>query len=429
MAHLETHSEQELLELCGVDEKLIDEAVALLAKKSKIIICWAMGLTQHKNGVDNIKECVNLLLLKGSLGKPGAGTCPVRGHSNVQGDRSVGIMHYVSKELNAAIKNTFGFEAPDHEGVDVVKAIPAMHEGKAKVFVALGGNFVSAASDTEYTAKALQNCDLTVQISTKLNRSHVITGKTALILPTLGRSEKDFKDGEQRHFTVENSMGIVHQSKGFLDPISDDIKSEPEIVAGIAAAYFKGNHPVKWKLLGSDYELLRQKLGEVISGFKDMNSKSEGSGYYLPNNVRELDFSKLPNQRAQFSNTELPIHTLKENEYLLMSIRSHDQFNTTIYGLNDRYRGIHNERRVLFMNEADMARENLKKMDVVNILSNYDGQERKVFQFLVIPYQIPKGNLAAYFPETNPLIPIQEYADKSNTPISKSVRVSVEKAG
>ncbi|TXE05886.1 FdhF/YdeP family oxidoreductase [Algoriphagus aquimarinus] len=429
LAHLDTHTEQELLELCGVDEKLIDEAVALLAKKNKIIICWAMGLTQHKNGVNNIKECVNLLLLKGSLGKSGAGTCPVRGHSNVQGDRTVGIMHYVSKELNAAIKKTFGFDAPDHEGVDVVKAIPAMHEGKAKIFIGLGGNFVSAASDTEYTAKALQNCDLTVQISTKLNRSHLITGKTALILPTLGRSEKDFKDGQQRHFTVENSMGIVHQSKGFLEPISDDIKSEPEIVAGIASAYFKGNHPVKWKLLGSDYELLREKLGEVITGFKDMNTKSKGSGYYLPNNVRELDFSKLPNQRAQFSNTELPFHNLKENEYLLMSIRSHDQFNTTIYGLNDRYRGIHNERRVLFMNESDMARENLKKMDVVNIMSNYDGQERKVFQFLVIPYQIPKGNLAAYFPETNPLIPIQEYADKSNTPISKSVRVSVEKAG
>ncbi|WP_425637562.1 FdhF/YdeP family oxidoreductase [Algoriphagus yeomjeoni] len=428
LAHLDTHSEQELLELCGVDEKSIDETVTLLAQKSKIIICWAMGLTQHKNGVENIKECVNLLLLKGSLGKPGAGTCPVRGHSNVQGDRSVGIMHFVSKELNAAIKKTFGFDAPEHEGVDVVKAIPAMHEGKAKLFVGLGGNFVSAASDTEYTAKALQNCDLTVQISTKLNRSHLITGKTALILPTLGRSDKDLKDGKQRHFTVENSMGIVHQSKGFLDPISDNIKSEPEIVAGIAAAYFREDHPVKWKSLGSNYELLREKLGEVISGFKDMNTKSEGFGYYLPNNVRELDFSKLPNQKAQFSTTTLPVHELKENEYLLMSIRSHDQFNTTIYGLNDRYRGIHNERRVLFMNEADIARENLKKMDVVNILSNYDGQERKVFQFLVIPYNIPKGNLAAYYPETNPLIPIHEYADKSNTPISKSVRVSLEKA-
>ena len=338
-------------------------------------------------------------------------------------------MHYVSKELNSAIKNVFGFDAPTHEGVDVVKAIPAMHTGKAKVFIGLGGNFVSAASDTEYTARALQNCDLTVQISTKLNRSHVITGKTALILPTLGRSDKDLKDGKQRHFTVENSMGIVHRSKGFLDPISDDIKSEPEIVAGIAEAYFRDNHPVKWKLLGSNYELLREKLGEVITGFKDMNSKSAGSGYYLPNNVRNLDFSKLPNKRAQFSKTELPVHDLKENEYLLMSIRSHDQFNTTIYGLGDRYRGIHNERRVLFMNKADMARESLKKMDVVNILSNYDGQERKVFQFLIIPYCIPKGNLAAYFPETNPLVPIHEYADKSNTPISKSIRVSVEKAG
>ncbi|WP_192346328.1 FdhF/YdeP family oxidoreductase [Algoriphagus sp. Y33] len=429
LAHLDTHDEQELLEKCGVEEQLIEEAVALLAKKNKIIICWAMGLTQHKNGVENIKECVNLLLLKGSLGKPGAGTCPVRGHSNVQGDRSVGIMHYVSKELNSAIKNVFGFDAPTHEGVDVVKAIPAMHTGKAKVFIGLGGNFVSAASDTEYTARALQNCDLTVQISTKLNRSHVITGKTALILPTLGRSDKDLKDGKQRHFTVENSMGIVHRSKGFLDPISDDIKSEPEIVAGIAEAYFRDNHPVKWKLLGSNYELLREKLGEVITGFKDMNSKSAGSGYYLPNNVRNLDFSKLPNKRAQFSKTELPVHDLKENEYLLMSIRSHDQFNTTIYGLGDRYRGIHNERRVLFMNKADMARESLKKMDVVNILSNYDGQERKVFQFLIIPYCIPKGNLAAYFPETNPLVPIHEYADKSNTPISKSIRVSVEKAG
>ncbi|MEP0714250.1 FdhF/YdeP family oxidoreductase [Algoriphagus sp.] len=428
LAHLDKHTEKELLELCGVDEKLIDEAVALLAEKNKIIICWAMGLTQHKNGVANVKECVNLLLLKGSLGKPGAGTCPVRGHSNVQGDRTVGIMHYVSKELNAAIKKTFGFDAPDHEGVDVVKAIPAMYEGKAKVFVALGGNFGSAASDTEYTAKALQNCDLTVQISTKLNRSHLITGKTALILPTLGRSEKDVKDGEQRHFTVENSMGIVHQSKGFLAPISKEIKSEPEIVAGIASAYFKENHSVNWDELGSDYELLREKLGEVIASFKDINTKSKGSGFYLPNNVRDLDFSKLPNQRAQFSMTELPIHNLKENEYLLMSIRSHDQFNTTIYGLDDRYRGIHNERRVLFMNEADIAKENLKKMDVVNIMSNYEGQVRKVFQFLVIPYNIPIGNLAAYFPETNPLIPIHQYADKSNTPISKSVRVSIEKA-
>ncbi|UZD22589.1 FdhF/YdeP family oxidoreductase [Algoriphagus halophytocola] len=428
MRDLDQYTEQELLERCGVAESKIDQAVNLLAHPKKIIICWAMGLTQHKNGVDNIKECVNLLLLKGSLGKPGAGTCPVRGHSNVQGDRSVGIMHFVSAELNKAIKNTFGFDAPEKPGVDVVHAIPAMHSGKAKVFIGLGGNFVSAASDTEYTAAALQACDLTVQISTKLNRSHLVTGKTALILPTLGRSEKDLKNGAQRHFTVENSMGIVHQSKGFLEPISDKVKSEPEIIGDLAGTFFRGNHPVDWKKLGNDYDLLREKLGEVISQFKDINTKSKGSGFYLPNNVRDLDFSKLPNQKAQFSVTPLPNHELREHEFLLMSIRSHDQFNTTIYGLDDRYRGIHNERRVLFMNPEDMQLLALKKMEVVNISSFYDSQERKVFNFLVIPYQIPKGNLAAYFPETNPLVPIHEFAEKSNTPISKSIRVSVEKA-
>ncbi|MDW5289959.1 FdhF/YdeP family oxidoreductase [Formosa sp. PL04] len=428
VSHLDTQSEDELLQLCGVDISKIDEVVTLLANSKKIIICWAMGLTQHKNGVDNIKECVNLLLLKGSLGKLGAGTCPVRGHSNVQGDRTVGIMHYVSKSFNEAVKNTFGFTPPEDQGLDVVNAIQAMHNTKGKIFLALGGNFVSAASDTEYTAKAIQNCDLTVQISTKLNRSHCIVGKTALILPTLGRSDQDFNAGKQRHFTVENSMGVVHQSKGFLHPISKNIKSEPDIIGGIADAYFKGKHPVEWKTISTDYELLREKMGLVISGFEDVNTKSKGVGYYLPNNVRDLDFSRLPNKKAKFTVTELPQHDLKLDEFLLMSIRSHDQFNTTIYGLDDRYRGVHNERRVLFMNESDMEKYKYKKFDVVNLMSNYKGNERKVFNFLVIPYNIPSGNLAAYYPETNPLIPIDEYAIKSNTPISKSVKVTVEKA-
>ncbi|PNW29511.1 FdhF/YdeP family oxidoreductase [Formosa algae] len=428
LSELNTYSEAALLDICGVDEKEVDAVVLLLAKSKNIIICWAMGLTQHKNGVDNIKECVNLLLLKGSLGKPGAGTCPVRGHSNVQGDRTVGIMHYVSKTFNEAVKTTFGFNPPEDMGYDVVKGIQAMYNKKAKVFMALGGNFVSAASDTEYTAKAIQNCELTVQISTKLNRSHCIVGKTALILPTLGRSDQDVINGKQRHFTVENSMGVVHQSKGFLHPISEDIKSEPDIIGGIADAYFKGNHPVNWTLLSSDYDLLREKMGQVVRGFENVNTKSKGRGYYLPNNVRDLDFSRLPNQKAKFTITELPIHDLKADEFLLMSIRSHDQFNTTIYGLNDRYRGVYNERRVLFMNEADMKRYDYKKYDVVNLKSNYKGQERSVFQFLVIPYNIPEGNLAAYYPETNPLIPIDEFAVKSNTPISKSVKVTVEKS-
>ncbi len=424
---LDSYSEEELLKLCGVSKELIDETVALLAKKNKIIICWAMGLTQHKNGVDNIKECVNLLLLKGSLGKPGAGTCPVRGHSNVQGDRSVGIMHFVSEELNTSIEKNFGFKPPVKEGFDTVHAVEAMHKSEAKVFMALGGNFVSAVSDTRYAAEAMQQCNLTVQISTKLNRSHLITGKTALILPTLGRSEKDTINGKQRFLTVENSMGKVHRTKGILPPKSENLKSEPEIIGGIADTYFQGQHPVSWKKLGTDYEMLRDKLSATINGFEQLQKKSEGSGYYLPNNVRNLDFSKLPNGKAQFSLCKLADHALKPNEFLLMSIRSHDQFNTTIYGLNDRYRGIYNERRVLFMNPKDMVAKKLDNQEAVDLVSNYDNVERRAEMFLVIPYNIPMGNLAAYFPETNMIIPHNHFADQSNTPISKSVVVTVEK--
>lgn len=425
---LKNYSDEDLLDLSGVEENLVNKAVELLAKKDKIIICWAMGLTQHKNGVENIKECVNLLLLKGSLGKPGAGTCPVRGHSNVQGDRTVGIMHHVSDKLNKSIEDVFGFKPPIKEGLDTVYSIKAMHDKKAKIFIALGGNFLSAASDTNYTAEALENCDLTVQISTKLNRSHLITGKTALILPTLGRSELDLKDGKPRYFTVENSMGKVHQSKGLIKPASDDLLSEPEIVGGIADAYFEANHSVDWKNLSVNYELIREKIELVFSGFNDLNNRSKGSGFYLPNNVRELDFSKLPNQKAQFSVCGLPKHDLNKNDFILMTIRSHDQFNTTIYGLNDRYRGIFNERRVVLMNPLDMDRLNLTKLEVVNITSNYDGKLRLAERFLIVPYNIPEGNLASYFPETNVLVPYNHFADKSNTPISKSVVVQIQKA-
>ncbi|MHA7058623.1 FdhF/YdeP family oxidoreductase [Aquimarina sp. M1] len=427
LTDFDKYSEKELINLCGVDESLINKAVNLLATKNKIIICWAMGLTQHKNGVNNIKECVNLLLLKGSLGKSGAGTCPVRGHSNVQGDRTVGIMHHVSPTLNKIIKKTFGFTPPDKEGLDTVHAIEAMNKGKAKVFIALGGNFLSAASDTKYTAAALQNCELTVNISTKLNRTHLVAGKTSLILPTLGRSELDQKDGKQRFITVENSMGKVHRSKGVLRPASGNLMSEPEIIGRIANTYFKSDHPVQWKQLSEDYGLIREKIEAVVEGFKNIDTKSKGTGFYLPNNVRDLDFSKLPNGKAQFSCCDLPKHTLKENEFLLMTIRSHDQFNTTIYGLDDRYRGVYNERRIVLMNTLDMNMCNLKKLDVVNMISNYDNKKRKASSFLVLPYNIPEGNLAAYFPETNVLVPHNHYADKSNTPISKSIIVTLEK--
>ncbi|MEQ9298662.1 MAG: FdhF/YdeP family oxidoreductase [Cyclobacteriaceae bacterium] len=422
---LSNYDERELLTKCGVDEKLIDQAVELLANKSKIIICWAMGLTQHKNAVDNIRECVNLLLLKGSIGKKGAGTCPVRGHSNVQGDRTVGIMHYVSKELNQSLEKVFDFKPPAHHGLDTVGSIQAMHAGKAKVFIALGGNFLSAASDTAYTARALQNCDLTVSVTTKLNRTHLITGKTALILPTLGRSETDTSNGQKRYVTVENSMGKVHRSQGVRQPPSEQLRSEPEIVAGIAHAYFKGLSSVKWQQLGGDYNLIREKISQVISGFQDYSAKSNGTGFYLPNNARSGDFSVVLGGKAKFSVCPLPVHELDQDEFMLMTIRSHDQFNTTIYGLDDRYRGIKNERRVLFMNPDDMEKQSLKKEQVIHLESCYDGHTRRAENFKVIPYKIPKQNLAAYFPETNMLVPINHFSDGSRTPISKSVVVRI----
>ncbi len=425
---LDRYDEAELLDQCGISVGQIVDAVALLATKSKIVVCWAMGLTQHKNGVATIREYINLLLLKGAIGKPGTGTCPVRGHSNVQGDRSVGIQHFVDEELNQRIATHMGFKPPDKEGFDTVGAMKAMYEGKAKIFMALGGNFLMAASDTYYTAEALQRCALTVQISTKLNRTHLVTGKTALILPTFGRSEKDLKGEKSRYLTMEDSMGRVRQSKGLLKPASTQIKSEPEIIAEMAHTYFKGNHPVNWLAMGENYELIRESIDKVAKGFSDTNNRSKGIGYYLPNNVRELDFSMLPNGKAQLTLNALPDHSMGEDEFLLMTVRSHDQFNTTVYGLDDRYRGVYNERRVLFMNPADMKRQNLKKLEAVDIISAYDGVERRAQRFRIVPYEIPCGNLAAYFPETNVLVPFDHYADGSNTPISKSIKVKLTKA-
>lgn len=418
---------QDLIGQSGVEEGKVREAVSLLKEKKRIIFCWAMGLTQHKNAVDNIREIVNLLLLKGSIGIPGAGTCPVRGHSNVQGDRTMGIWERPKKAFLDRLQQEFGFDPPRTPGLNTVEAIQAMAKGKAGVFIGLGGNFLSATPDTAYTARALQNCLLTVHISTKLNRSHLVTGKTALILPCLGRSEKDLQNGKPQFVSVENSAGVVHKSIGNKSPASPDLLSEPKIVAEIAKALFRDDPSIDWDLMVNDYDHIRNHIARVIPGFENYNEQvRKPGGFYLPNGARDRVF-KTNTGRARFTINQLADHHLKESEFIMMTIRSHDQFNTTIYGLNDRYRGIYNERRVVLMNHQDMQDAGLKARDVVDLESHFKGRERVADRFLVVPYDIPRQCIATYFPEANVLVPLDNFADRSHTPASKSVVVTIEK--
>ena len=414
---------ESLLEKCGLERSEVKQAVNWIATSKKIIICWAMGITQHTNSVDIIQEIVNILLLKGSIGIPGGGTCPVRGHSNVQGDRTVGIWEKIPESLYHNLKKNYAFEPPKEEGYNVVRAIEAMSEGKAKVFFAMGGNFLSASPDTNITAKGIQSCDLTVQISTKPNRSHFIHGKTAVILPCLGRTEIDIqKEGEQ-FVSVENSMGIVHSSQGTLKPKSEHLKSEPAIVAELSMKLFE-DKKIDWDKLISNYDYIREAIEQNIAGFDNYNKRVRNpEGFYLPNVARERKFKA--DGKAKFTVNKLSEHTLAEDEYIMMTVRSHDQYNTTIYGLDDRYRGIENGRRVLFMNQKDITKEGLKKGDYVDLSSHYDGVRRVAKLFKVVPFDIPAGNLATYFPETNVLVPYNKFARKSETPISKSIVVKI----
>ena len=428
IADLKNYNLETLSENCGISVKEIRAAADDIIAAEKMIICWAMGLTQHKNGVDNIREVVNLLLLRGSIGKPGAGTCPVRGHSNVQGDRTVGIWEKMKPAFAEKLKAEFDFEPPTHEGYNVVNAIKAMHEKKAKVFFAMGGNFLSATPDTELTAAALQNCDLTVQVSTKPNRSHLITGKTALILPCLGRTEVDIQNGEKQFVSVENSMGVVHQSRGGLKPASKLLLSEPAIVANLAKAALNGSK-TDWDWLVRDYDRIRNAIEKTIPGFENYNERvRQKGGFYLPNGAREGDF-KTTTGKANFSVNQVSDVQLAEGEYLMMTVRSHDQFNTTIYGLDDRYRGIYNGRRVVMMHPDDIEAAGVKEGDFVDLSSNYDGIERVAPKFFVVAYDIPRRCVGTYFPEANPLVPFDKYAKRSHTPISKSVVVRVSGHG
>ena len=426
LTHLKTLDLNNLIAECGIPLQTLQSVAKILCNKNKIIACWAMGLTQHKNSVNTIKEVVNLLLLKGSIGKAGAGTCPVRGHSNVQGDRTMGIYEKPSQSFLDRLEKVFHFNPPRKHGFDTVESIKAMHSGKASVFFAMGGNFLSATPDTLFTAEALQKCDLTVQVSTKLNRSHLIHGREAIILPCLGRTDKDLINGELQFVSVENSMGVVHSSKGSLKPISSQMLSEPAIVCQLAKASLK-NSKVDWEKYLQNYDYIRDSIEECIPGFENYNQRvRQPSGFYLPNGARDNSYNTTSG-KANFSISNSEAIVLDEDELLMMTIRSHDQFNTTIYGLNDRYRGIFNERRVILMHPKDIERYHLKERDLVDLYNFHNNTERVAQKFIVLPYNIPEKCCATYFPEANVLVPLNSTADKSNTPTSKSVVIKLKK--
>ena len=415
----------EILEQCGIAREKIDEAAALLMQSQRIIACWAMGLTQHRSAVATIQEIVNLLLLRGSIGKPGAGVCPVRGHSNVQGDRTVGIWERPKKEFLDKLQEVFGFDPPRKIGYDTVEAIRAMHSGQAKVFFAMGGNLLSAAPDTEFTAAALRRCLLTVQVSTKLNRGHLVTGRQAVILPCLGRSERDIQTSGPQLVSCENTMGVVQSSQGNQPPASEHLLSETAIVARLAQAVLSDRGGVQWRWLADDYDRIRDLIARVIPGFDQYNERVRKSGgFYLPNEPRHGRFPTRSG-KATFTVHPLPDNRLEPGQLVMTTIRSHDQFNTTIYGLDDRYRGIHKERRVVFMNAEDIRGLGLVAGQAVDLTSYFQGQTRVARHFLVVPYDIPRRCAASYFPETNVLVPLDSVAETSNTPTSKYIVIRV----
>ncbi len=413
----------------GVPRARIVEAAELLARSERTIFCWAMGLTQHRNGVACIQEIVNLALLRGGIGKPGAGLCPVRGHSNVQGDRTMGIWEKPPAALLASLEREFGFKPPRHHGMDVVETLLAMHDGRVKVFFALGGNFLSATPDTEFTAEALRRTRLTVHVSTKLNRAHLVHGRRALILPCLGRTEHDVQAAGTQFVTVENSMGVVSASRGSVAPASEHLLSEPVIVARLASAVLGARSSVPWLLLTEDYDRIRERIARVIPGFDDFNRRvRELGGFALPNGPRDGRFTTASG-KAHFTVHALPRIHLEPGQLLMMTIRTHDQFNTTVYGLDDRYRGIRNGRRVVLLHPSDMKALGLSADQLVDLRSHFEGTTRLARSFRVVPYNIPKGCAATYFPEANVLVPVNSFAEKSRTPTSKSVVISITPVG
>jgi molybdopterin-dependent oxidoreductase alpha subunit len=409
----------------GIARDRIVEIGEMAAKARSTVICWAMGLTQHRNGVENIRELVNLLLLRGNIGKPNSGVLCVRGHSNVQGDRTMGIWEQMDEGFLSRLGAEFKFDSPRDKGYDTVEAIRAMDAGKVKAFISLGGNFLSATPDTDVVARGLGKCKLTAFIATKLNRNHVVTGATSVILPCLGRTEIDMQVAGQQFTTVEDTLGVVSSSRGVLAPVSEHVKSEVAIIAGIAEATVGGKGDVTWVDF-LDYDEVRDRASRVIAGFEKFNERVRApGGFYAPVAAKERRFD-TGTGKANFTVNPIRPIQLAANQYLMMTIRSHDQFNTTIYGLDDRYRGIHGGRRVIFMNRDDIAEAGLQARQLVDLTSHFNGERRTVRDFRVIPYDIPRRCTATYYPETNPLVALGSVAEISNTPASKSVVITVQ---
>ncbi|MGC8921513.1 FdhF/YdeP family oxidoreductase [Streptomyces sp. PG2] len=421
---------EETLTATGLAREDIERALRMVLDSRRVIVCWAMGLTQHKHAVPTIREIVNFLLLRGNIGRPGAGVCPVRGHSNVQGDRTMGIFERPAPAFLDALEREFGFAPPRAHGYDVVRAIRALRDGEAKVFFAMGGNFVSASPDTEVTEAAMRRARLTVHVSTKLNRSHAVTGARALILPTLGRTERDVQASGEQFVTVEDSMGMVHASRGRLKPAGPHLLSEPAIVCRLARRVLGADSRVPWEEFERDYATVRDRIARVVPGFEDFNARvAHPGGFALPHAPRDERRFPTATGKANFTAAPVEYPALPEGRLLLQTLRSHDQYNTTIYGLDDRYRGIRDGRRVVLVNAEDARALGVADGSYVDLVSEWrDGVERRAPGFRVVHYPTARGCAAAYYPETNVLVPLDATADTSNTPASKSVVVRLEQS-
>ncbi len=429
-AHVRDLDWDDVLASTGLTRVQIEQAVEMLVRSSKTVVCWAMGITQHRNAVATIKEIVNVTLAQGNIGKPGAGLCPVRGHSNVQGDRTMGIWEKLPEHFGDALRDEFEFEPPRRRGLDVVDSIRGLRDGQVKVFVGLGGNFASATPDTEVTQKALRKAELTVQIWTKLNRSHVVCGRTALILPTLGRTERDVRAGVEQAVSVEDSMSAVHLSRGRLAPASEHLRSEVAIVCGLASAVL-GTGPegssIDWSAMSNDYTWIREHIAHVVPGCAAYGEKvARPGGFVLPHPPRDSRTFDTPSKRAVFSVSPMGVLDVPEGRLLLQSLRSHDQFNTTIYGHDDRYRGLSGSRDVVMVHRDDIAALGLHVGQLVDLVhSSDDGSVRVVTGFRLVAYPTPRGCAAAYYPDVNNLVALDSTARGSNCPTSKSVVIQV----